>query len=112
MFMRMSLKAIVEAAGHKVVGVAGNGNDAIRLYRELRPNVITLDINMEGMDGLSALKILMEQIPKPTVLMISADKQKTTVEHAKALGAAGFINKPFNPKEIVLVIKRVCVQPA
>lgn len=111
-FMRLALKAIFEAAGYDVVGEARNGNDAIRLYRELNPDVITLDIMMGSMDGFSALKVLMEEVPKPTVVIISAHKNRTTVEHAKAMGAAGFIHKPFNPKEITRTIKRVCAQRA
>ncbi|OGR49466.1 MAG: hypothetical protein A2X40_11980 [Elusimicrobia bacterium GWC2_65_9] len=111
-FMRLALKAIVEAAGYDVVGEARNGNDAIKLYRELNPTVITLDIMMESMDGFAALKVLMQEVPKPTVVIISAHKNTTTVANAKALGAAGFINKPFNPQDITRTIKRVCAQRA
>lgn len=112
LFMRMSLKAIIEEAGHVVVGMAADGKEAIELHNKLKPNLITLDVNMMGMDGLAALEILMRDRPRPNVLMISADKQKATAEHALALGATGFINKPFNPKEIALTIKRVCPQAA
>ncbi|MDO8756958.1 MAG: response regulator [Elusimicrobiota bacterium] len=111
LFMRMSLKAIMDTAGHNVVGMAENGKDAIDLYRKLHPNVITLDVNMEGMDGLAALKILMEENPKPIVFMISADKQQATVERAKMLGAAGFISKPFNPKAIGLILAKALDNP-
>ena len=105
--MRMSLKVIFEEAGHSIAGMAGTGTEAIKLYRELKPSLITLDINMEGMDGISVLKILMEEFPKPVVLMISADKQKATEEYAQRLGAAGFIKKPFNPKEIASQLKKI-----
>ncbi|MEK7232493.1 MAG: response regulator [Elusimicrobiota bacterium] len=111
-FMRLALKAIFKAAGYDVVGEAGNGKEAIKLYRELTPNVITLDIMMESMDGLSALKVLMEEVPKPIVVIISAHKNTAMIEDAKAMGAAGFIKKPFNPQEITRIIKEVCAQRA
>ena len=66
----------------------------------------------EIMDGFAALKVLMQEVPKPTVVIISAHKNKTTVANAKAMGAAGFINKPFNPQDVTRTIKKACAQRA
>lgn len=99
-FMRSSLKFIIETGGHKVVGLAVNGKELLKLYRQLKPDLVTLDILMEEMDGLQALETLRKEDPKAKVIMVTAlgqeDKQKT----AQKLGAAGYIRKPFKAKDI------------
>ncbi len=106
-FMRSSLKYIVEKAGHEVVGMAVDGNEAIKLYKELKPDVVTLDILMEGMDGLTALNILKKDDPAVKVIMVTALGQSEKEDEAKKLGAAGYIRKPFKVEDIVAEINRV-----
>lgn len=98
-FLRKNLPKILESDPDiKVIGTAANGEDGLRLARELRPDVITLDIFMPLMDGLTALKQLMREQPTP-VVMLSA----TTHEGAQntllalALGAVDFVGKPSGP---------------
>ena len=106
-FMRGSLKYIVESDGHSVVGMAKDGQEALKLYRKLKPELVTLDILMGGMDGLSALEAMKKQDSGAKVIMVSALGQEEKQKEAYELGALGYIRKPFKQTEIVDEIKRV-----
>ncbi|OGP49693.1 MAG: two-component system response regulator [Deltaproteobacteria bacterium RBG_13_43_22] len=106
-FMRSSLKYIIEKHGHTVVGAAADGKEAIALYPELTPDLVTLDILMKGMDGLTTLKALIKQDPQAKVLMVTAIGQESKQEEARKLGASGYIRKPFKPEDVTEEIDRV-----
>jgi len=108
-FMRGSLKYIVESAGHSVVGMAKDGQEALKLYRKVNPDVVTLDILMSGMDGLSALEVIKKESPGTKVIMVTALGQEEKQKEAYELGASGYIRKPFKQTEIVDEIRRVLV---
>lgn len=108
-FMREALKHILENAGHKVVGLAGDGIEALSLFKTLRPDIVTMDILMPGMDGMRALKAIKNEDPKSKVIMVTALGQEQTQEQARKLGASGYIRKPFKADEIVDEIKKVLV---
>jgi len=106
-FMRGSLKYIAESAGHSVVGTAKDGQEALELTRELKPDIVTLDILMSGMDGLTALEAIKKEAPGVKVIMVTALGQEEKQEEARKLGASGYIRKPFKQTEIVDEIKWV-----
>lgn len=106
-FMRGSLKFIVEGAGHSVVGTAKDGQEALQLYRKLKPDITTLDILMRGMDGLSALEAIRKEDTTAKVIMVTALGQEEKQGEALKLGASGYIRKPFKQTAIVDEIKRV-----
>lgn len=106
-FMRGSLKYIVENAGHEVVGMAKDGREAVELYGKVKPDLVTLDVLMRGMEGLSALKAIMSKDPSGKVIMVTALGQEEKQEEAHKLGASGYIRKPFKQSEIVDEIKRL-----
>lgn len=106
-FMRSSLKAVCESAGYRVVGLAANGEEAVKLYRELKPDIVTMDILMEGMDGIEALEKIRKIDPNARVLMVSAVGLDAKMEEAARLGAAGYIRKPFKAAEITKEMERV-----
>ena len=106
-FMRGSLKYIVENAGHSVVGMAKDGQEALDLCRKLKPEIVTLDILMSGMDGLSALKAIKKENSGIKVIMVSALGQEEKQKEAYELGALGYIRKPFKRTEIANEIERV-----
>jgi len=106
-FMRGSLKYIVEGAGHSVVGMAKEGQEALKLTRELKPDIVTLDILMSGMDGLTALKSIKKEDSGAKVIMVTALGQEEKQEEAFNFGASGYIRKPFKQTEIVDEIRRV-----
>jgi two-component system chemotaxis response regulator CheB len=94
-FMRQHLKAILELDDHlEVVGMARNGTEAVEKVKELQPDVVTLDINMPGMDGLTALAYIMVECPVPTVMISSLTQQGALATfEAIELGAVDFISK-------------------
>ena len=109
-FMRNSLKYIVENGGHTVIGMAKDGQEALKIYRKSRPDVVTLDVLMPRMDGFSALKAIIKEDPKAKVIMVTAIGNEDKQEEARKLGAAGYIRKPFKQTDIVDEIKRVLGQ--
>lgn len=106
-FMRGSLKYIVEGAGHTVVGTAKDGQEALELISKLKPDIVTLDILMSGMDGLAALKAIKKENSRVKAIMVTALGQEEKQEEAFKLGASGYIRKPFKQTEIVDEIRRV-----
>jgi len=106
-FMRGSLKFIVENAGHEAVGQAKDGIEALEIYKEVRPDLVTLDILMKKMDGLTTLEALRKEDPQAKVIMVTALGMEDKQENAKRLGARGYITKPFKRTKIVDEIERV-----
>ena len=105
-FMRMSLKKIVEAAGHQVVGEASNGNEALIRYKELKPDIVLMDITMPEKDGLAATKEITDYDSDATIIMVAAMGQQDKVFASIANGAKDFIVKPFEPDKIVECIAK------
>ena len=106
-FMRGSLKYILENAGHEIVGMAPDGRKALEQYKNLKPDVVTMDILMKGMEGLQALELIKKENPEGKVIMVTALGQEEKQEEARRLGASGYIRKPFKQVEIVDEVKRV-----
>ncbi len=105
-FMRGSLKYIVETAGHSVVGMAKDGEEAIDMYKKLKPDIVTLDILMKGMDGITALKKIKALDPKAKCIIVSALGTEDKKEEAGSHGASGYIRKPFKQKDIMTEIDK------
>ncbi len=95
MFMRMTLKNIMENLGLKVVGEGANGDQAVTLFKRLKPDLITMDITMPQKDGLEAVREIIELDSEATIIMVSAMGQKFKVIDAMSAGAKDFIVKPF-----------------
>ncbi|NLM36701.1 MAG: response regulator [Firmicutes bacterium] len=103
-FMRMSLRKIIIENGFEVVGEAENGREAVEKYNELQPDIVTLDITMPGMDGITALKGIMQIDPDANVVIVSAMGQESYVRDAVMAGAKNFIVKPFNKEHVKKVL--------
>jgi len=106
-FMRIAIKNVLEKNGFVVVGDAKNGNEAIDKYKELRPEVVTMDITMPDMTGIDALKMIREYDPEAKVVMVSAMGQERMVKEAILSGAKSFIVKPFKEEHIVQTLLKV-----
>jgi two-component system chemotaxis response regulator CheY len=104
--MRMRLRDIL-AQRYEVVGEAENGQRALELYEELKPDFVTMDITMAEMNGMEALKNLMTRYPDAKVVMVSAMGQKAMVFEALSQGAKDFIIKPFDPDRVLIAITRL-----
>ena len=100
-FIKMVLKDLVEKAGFRVVGEASDGEEALRLFDEKRPDVVLMDITMPKMDGLTALQRILEKDPQAKVIMCSALGQQRLILQAIQLGAKDFIVKPFRPERVI-----------
>lgn len=108
-FMRVMLRDIVEDMGCQVVGEAGDGHRAGDLYRELRPDLVLLDITMPEVDGNEALKAILAEDPGAAVVMISALGQKAQVLKAIKAGALDFVVKPFDHERVRETLSRLLV---
>lgn len=100
-FMRMMLKNILVEAGYEIAGEAENGAIGVERYKELKPDLVTLDITMPDTDGISALKKIKEFDPNATCIMCSAMGQQSMVVSAIKEGAVDFIVKPFQPDRVL-----------
>jgi len=107
LFMRVTLKNILTRNGYEVVGEASNGVEAVRMYNQLKPDLVTMDITMPQMDGICALKEIKAQDPDAMVVMCTAMGQKNMVVEAIQAGAKDFIVKPFQPERVLEAIGKL-----
>ncbi|MBC5635972.1 response regulator [Ornithinibacillus sp. BX22] len=105
-FMRMMIKDILLKNGFEVVGEAQDGLQAIELFNELNPDLVTMDITMPEMDGITALKKIKEQSPAAKIIMCSAMGQQAMVIDAIQAGAKDFIVKPFQADRVIEAIQK------
>ncbi|EEG76493.1 response regulator [Dethiobacter alkaliphilus] len=106
-FMRMTLRNILEKNGYEVVGEAEDGQVSVDKYKELRPDLVTMDITMPNMDGITAIKKIMETDPGAKIVVCSAMGQKALVIEALNAGARDFIVKPFQADRIINAVQKV-----
>ncbi len=106
-FMRATLKDLLTKGGFEVICEAVNGQDAIDKYKVHKPELITMDITMPEMDGLQALKSIMEIDSSANVIMCSALGQQSSVLEAIKSGAKDFIVKPFQPDRVIEALNKV-----
>jgi len=106
-FMRLMIREILEKNGYRVVGEAENGIKAIEAYKELEPDIVTMDITMPEMNGIAALKEIKKIDSSANVVMCSAMGQQSMVIESIKAGARDFIVKPFNSDRIIEAISRV-----
>lgn len=107
LFFRTFIKDMLERAGLEVVGTAKDGTEAIEMARELRPDVVILDVVMPGMNGLEAAKKLCSSGLPLHVVMLSSVGHGTIVTEALAAGASAYINKPPTEEEVLDVIENL-----
>jgi two-component system chemotaxis response regulator CheY len=105
-FMRMMIKDILSKNGYVVVGEAQDGSVAIEKYKELKPDLVTMDITMPEMDGIAALKEIKKFDSNAKVIMCSAMGQQAMVIDAIQAGAKDFIVKPFQADRVIEAIKK------
>ena len=106
-FMRMMLKDILTKNGYNVVGEAINGKDAFEKYKELEPDLVTMDITMPELDGIEGLKLIKQFNSNANIVMCSAMGQQTMVIDAITAGAKDFIVKPFQPDRVIEAVRKV-----
>ncbi|MDQ4005944.1 MAG: response regulator [Actinomycetota bacterium] len=102
--IRLDLKEMLEEEGYEVVGEAGDGDSAVRLARERRPDLVILDIKMPGLDGLTAAQRISEEGLAP-VVVLTAFSQRELVERAARAGAMAYLVKPFQKADVLPAIE-------
>lgn len=108
--MRFKLNKMLTAAGLEVVGEATNGNEAVQMAAELKPNVVTMDIEMPQCDGISALAPLRQAAPDALIIMVSSLGEEDKILESLAKGAFDFITKPIDPvKTVKAVINAIII---
>jgi len=106
-FMRTLLKNILFPKGYEIAGEADNGAAAVEKYKELKPDLVTMDIVMPNVNGIEALKKIREMDPNARVIMCTAVGQENMVRAAILSGAKGYIVKPFQAPKVLEEVQKV-----
>jgi two-component system chemotaxis response regulator CheY len=106
-FMRLTIGNILTKSNHTVIGEAENGRDAVSLYRDHQPDLVTMDITMPEMNGIEAVREIVKDFPKAKIIMCSAMGQQRLIVEAIEAGAKDFIVKPFDESRVLEAVKRV-----
>lgn len=106
-FMRTMISDILTQAGYEVIGEAETGKQAVERFKELNPDLVTMDIVMPDMGGIDAVREIVKIAPNARVLMCSAMGQQALVVEAIQAGAKDFVVKPFQPSRVLEAVQRV-----
>ena len=104
-YVRKTMKQILTSHGYRVVGEAENGEEAVRLYNEVRPDFVTMDLVMPVMNGVEATRQILRNDPDANILILSSMMQENMVTDAILAGAKDYIVKPFQTEEVLKVIR-------
>lgn len=105
-FMRKRIIEELKTGGHTVVGEARGGNEAIEMYRSLKPDVVTMDITMRDKDGITAAKEILQEDPEARILFLTILQDEKYKAEAAKLGAVGFFHKT-DPTAVGEAIKQL-----
>jgi two-component system chemotaxis response regulator CheY len=106
-FLRMMLKNILAQLGHEIVAEAANGEEAIRTYKQFKPDLVTMDITMPDMDGIKVVEEIISFDPHAKIIMCSAMGSQNMVLDAIKVGAKDFIVKPFQNNRVMEAVTKV-----
>jgi two-component system chemotaxis response regulator CheY len=109
-FMRKMISDILTNNGMEVAGEADTGSGGVERYLELKPDLVTMDIIMPEMNGIDAVRAIIEADSNAKIVMCSALGQQALVQDALAAGAKDFLIKPFNPSRVIEVVTKVLNQ--
>lgn len=104
LFMRVTVSNMFKEWGFEVVGQASNGKEAVDMYKNLQPDLVTMDITMPVMSGLDAVKEIIPQFPDAKIIMVTALGQQRIIVEAIEHGAKDFITKPFEPAQLKMIV--------
>ena len=110
-FMRSVLKDIIKSNGlASEIFEAGDGIEGVKTFLKIKPDLVTMDVNMPNADGIQALRAILKIDPTAKVIMISSVEEKHIVQDAIKLGARDYVVKPFDRSNVPLVINKVIRQ--
>jgi two-component system, chemotaxis family, chemotaxis protein CheY len=104
--IRNIIKDELAKSGHQIVSEAVNGREAVEMYAKFKPDLVTMDITMDEMDGIEAIKQIMAFNKKAKIIVVSALGQDELINEAIDLGVVDFIIKPFDPTRLVNSVKK------
>ena len=103
----MQMRNLLEDTDYEVAAYCRDGEEAIDQYGQVQPDLVTMDIIMPGMDGLETAQAILEEHPEAKIIMVSSLAYDDTFERAKAIGAKGFIDKPFEKEQLLEAFGKV-----
>ncbi len=112
LIIRKKITKIIEKLGHEVVYAAKNGNEAIEGYKEHQPDLVTMDITMPDMDGITAVKHIMSEDKNAKIIMVTSHGQEDMVIKSIQSGAVGYILKPISEDKMAQSIGEVFIEYA
>jgi len=112
LLMTQKLTAMLRDLGHQVVRVCKSGAEAVRDYPFVKPDIVTMDVTMPGMDGIETLAAIMSQNPHARIIMVTSHGQEAMVLKAVEAGALGYVLKPVNKDRLTAMIERAMTHMA
>lgn len=107
--LRQSLKAYLEAQGLcQVIGEAQDGREAMRMYRELKPDIVLMDLSMPGVDGMVAVKAIKRDYPDARIIALTAHRSEDYLHAALDSGVDGYVVKAASAEDLLTAIRAVC----
>jgi len=106
-FMRRMLREILTREGYEIAAEARNGREAVERYRQVRPDLVVMDITMPEMDGIAAVREILDRDPGARIIMCSALGQEEPIIEALEAGAQDFVLKPFLPEKVLEAVVKV-----
>jgi two-component system chemotaxis response regulator CheY len=100
----VQIRSLLEGTDYEVAQYCRSGEDALAVYDEVKPDVVTMDIIMPGMDGLEAAQAILEEYPEAKIVMVSSLAYEDTFDEAKSIGAKGFVDKPFDQETLLAAL--------
>ena len=104
--VRVQLEDLLKGTDYEIAAYCRSGEDAIARYGEVKPDLVTMDIIMQGMDGLDAAEIILKEHPEAKIVVVSSLAYDDTFERARAIGAKGFVDKPFHQEQLLKVFEQ------
>ena len=104
--VRVQLEDLLKGTDYEIAAYCRSGEDAIARYGEVKPDLVTMDIIMQGMDGLDASEMILKEHPEAKIVVISSLAYDDTFERARAIGAKGFVDKPFHKEQLLGVFEQ------
>jgi len=105
-FIRTMVKDVLIPRGFEIAGEATNGNEAVKMYEELKPDLVTMDITMKEKDGLQAAKEILEKHPEAKIIMVTALGQEKMLLDSFKIGVKDFVVKPFKPERMISAVEK------
>ena len=103
----LMMESLLKDSDYEIAAYCTTGEEALAQYEEVRPDIVTMDIIMPGIDGLETIKAMLDRHPDAKIVMVSSLAYDDTLEEAKALGAKEFLDKPIDREQLLAALDRI-----